>query len=116
MLPPLMKGVMEAAASCDPASGPPRLDTVLRGWVTTVRRQKRVAFASLRDGSYPAGVQVVAEPSMLAGVQTGACVAVRGTLVPSPASGQDFEMQAESVELLGSCDAEQYPLQKQDQT
>jgi aspartyl/asparaginyl-tRNA synthetase len=31
----------------------------VHGWVRSVRKQKRVAFAALSDGSHPAGIQAV---------------------------------------------------------
>jgi hypothetical protein len=36
----------------------------------------------------------------------GASVRLTGVLVPSPGSGQDNELLAESVEVLGECDPE----------
>lgn len=116
-LPPLMASVMARAAR-ESNTGDQLIggeEVLLQGWVSTVRRQKRVAFANVRDGSYPRGVQVVADPALLAGVSTGACIQVRGHLVASPAAGQPFEVQAMAVQLLGACDGERYPLQKKDQ-
>ena len=36
----------------------------------------------------------------------GASVCLTGSLAPSPGSGQDRELVAESVEILGGCDPE----------
>ncbi|TRO80229.1 asparagine--tRNA ligase [Trichloromonas acetexigens] len=88
----------------------------VKGWVRTVRRSKEVAFLALNDGSCFASIQIVLEPTMAgfeeaARLGTGACVAVAGTLVPSPASGQRWEVKAARVEILGDAD-EEYPLQK----
>jgi asparaginyl-tRNA synthetase len=84
--------------------------------VRTVRRGKDVAFIALNDGSCLASIQVVLESGLndferLAKVGTGACLAVTGELVPSPASGQRWELRAREVEVLGEAD-EEYPLQK----
>ena len=88
----------------------------VKGWVRTVRRSKEVAFLALNDGSCFASIQIVLEPTMpgfdeAARLGTGACVAVVGALVPSPASGQRWEVKAARVEILGDAD-EEYPLQK----
>lgn len=88
----------------------------VKGWVRTVRRSKEVAFLALNDGSCFASIQIVLEPTMpgfeeVARLGTGACVAVVGALVPSPASGQRWEVKAARVEILGDAD-EEYPLQK----
>jgi asparaginyl-tRNA synthetase len=62
----------------------------------------------------PAGGVTVAAPS-LRDVTTGACIAVTGTLVESPAAGQPSEVQAKSIEIYGLCD-NTYPMQKKGQS
>ncbi len=88
----------------------------MQGWVRTVRTGKGVTFIALNDGSCMGSLQVVAGPDTanydaVCRIGTGAAVAVRGTLVESPASGQRFELQATAVEIVGPAD-EAYPLQK----
>ncbi len=88
----------------------------VKGWVRSVRRGKEVSFIALNDGSCFASLQVVisAELSNYAEISrtgTGACLAVYGDLVASPAEGQAWELQASRVELIGDAD-ETYPLQK----
>ncbi len=89
---------------------------LVKGWVRTLRAGKGVTFVSLNDGSCCDSLQVVAEPSLgnydaLCRLGTGACVAVAGELVASPAAGQPWELQARQVALLGPSDPD-YPLQK----
>jgi asparaginyl-tRNA synthetase len=86
------------------------------GWVRSVRRGKDVAFIALNDGSCQGSLQIVVAASLLqvpamTALGTGACIAVRGDLVASPAAGQPWELQAGQLELLGGVDAD-YPLQK----
>ena len=81
------------------------------GWVRTVRDQKNFAFVEVNDGSTLSGIQIVVE-GLDAGVTTGASVAVTGTLVESPGAKQKWEIKATSLELLGGCAGEDYPLQK----
>ncbi len=66
----------------------------------------------ISDGSCQLQLQVVAPPGTFAGMTTGCSVRATGTLAASPAKGQALEMQAESVQLVGSCDSKTYPLQK----
>ena len=86
------------------------------GWVRSVRRGKDVAFIALNDGSCQGSLQVVVATSLLqapamTALGTGACIAVQGDLVASPAAGQLWELQAVQLELLGGVDGD-YPLQK----
>ncbi len=84
------------------------------GWVRTVRDQKNFAFVEVNDGSTLGGIQVVME-TILAGygdLSTGASVTVSGTLVESPGAKQKWELKASSLEVLGLCPVEDYPLQK----
>lgn len=91
-------------------------DVCVKGWVRSVRRGKGVSFVALNDGSCFASLQVVLDPELenydaASRVGTGACLAVVGELVESPASGQAWELHARSVEIVGDAD-EDYPLQK----
>jgi asparaginyl-tRNA synthetase len=97
----------------------------VKGWVRTVRSQKAFAFVNVNDGSSVAGLQVVASPAETEGwqalsdagqVTTGCSVRVTGTLQASPGAKQALELRAKSVELVGGCDAEAYPLQKKRHT
>ena len=88
------------------------------GWLRSVRFQKKRAFAHLDDGSAAAGLQVLLKPETTAKFDelkhelgTGCSVRVTGSVQPSPAKGQDWELVATDVELVGGCE-EGYPLQK----
>ncbi len=87
------------------------------GWVRTKRDSKAFSFIEINDGSCLANLQIVAD-STLEGYEeavipltTGASVEVTGKVVESQGKGQRWEMQAESVRMLGSAD-EDFPLQK----
>jgi len=89
----------------------------IKGWVRTVRRQKTFTFIEINDGSTLSNFQVIADVTMKGylateGISTGAALAVTGVVVESPGRNQAVEMHAEHVELIGICDAEDYPLQK----
>lgn len=94
---------------------------LVKGWVRTKRGNKNVAFIALNDGSIIHNIQIVAETSqfsedLLKDISTGACIAVNGILVESPGQGQNVELQAVAIEILGTADAETYPLQKKGHT
>ena len=88
------------------------------GWIRTRRDSGAVSFIELSDGSCLANLQVVAGPALsnFEGLRrqlaTGTSIRVQGPLVLSPAAGQEVELQAEEIEILGTADPETYPLQK----
>jgi asparaginyl-tRNA synthetase len=86
---------------------------IAQGWVRTFRNNQ---FISLNDGSTINNLQAVIalnalEDSVLKRITTGACLSITGELVPSPAKGQTVELKVTTLEVLGDCDAEVYPLQ-----
>ncbi len=84
------------------------------GWVRSVRRQKRVAFVSVFDGSTARDLQVVVDPEKLpATAAVGASVMIGGVMKESPGKGQAKELQADRVTVTGVC-PEDYPLQKKE--
>ena len=98
-----------------PADSP----VTLKGWVRTRRDSKAgISFVHVSDGSTFHPVQVVA-PSSLANyasevlhLTAGCAVEATGVIVPSPAKGQPFEMQATEVRVVGWVeDPDSYPIQ-----
>jgi len=88
-------------------------DVMIRGWVRNFRNNQ---FIALNDGSSHQNLQIVAElnrfdDSILKRISTSACLEVRGKLVASQGRGQQVELVAEHIEILGDSDAEKYPLQ-----
>ncbi|HLF33287.1 MAG TPA: asparagine--tRNA ligase [Cyclobacteriaceae bacterium] len=89
---------------------------VVKGWVRTKRESKNVVFININDGSCMQNLQIVVNPGsfpddLLKRVTTGACISVTGDLVPSSGSGQAFELIAATLNILGECDPEIFPLQ-----
>ncbi|HVE50245.1 MAG TPA: asparagine--tRNA ligase [Casimicrobiaceae bacterium] len=96
----------------------------VKGWVRTRRDSKAgISFIAVSDGSGFHPVQVVV-PSALGNyagevlrVTAGCAVEATGRIVPSPAKGQPFEMQAESLEIVGWVDdPDSYPIQPKPHT
>jgi asparaginyl-tRNA synthetase len=82
------------------------------GWIRTVREQKNFTFIEINDGSTLSSLQVIAEQEEAKKLTTGSSVRIEGTLVESPGHKQKWELKATSLEVLGTCPAEEYPLQK----
>jgi len=95
----------------------------VKGWTRTIRSQKTFSFIEINDGSSLGGLQVVADAekvcdyeAVLSKIHTGAALGVVGVIKASPGKGQKYEVAAESVEVVGGCDPEAYPLQKKRHT
>ena len=91
------------------------------GWVRTRRGNKNVQFVALNDGSTIRNIQIVFDLSKfsedeLRPITTGSSLHVEGKLVESMGKGQTCEIQAEKLEIFGTADPEQYPLQKKGHT
>lgn len=89
----------------------------VKGWVRTIRSNKYVSFIHLNDGSTIHNIQIVADAEkftedIIKPISTGACIHVTGKLVESQGKGQKCEIQADSMEVYGTADANSYPLQK----
>jgi asparaginyl-tRNA synthetase len=96
----------------------------LHGWVRTRRDSKAgISFVHVSDGSCFHPVQAVV-PSTVANyaddvlhLTAGCAVAVTGSVVPSPAKGQPFELQASEIRVLGRVDdPDSYPIQPKPHT
>ena len=88
----------------------------VKGWVRTKRGSKNVAFVALNDGSTINNVQIVVDMSdenalLLEKVNTGASLSVDGVLVESSGSGQAVEVHAKQIEILGTANPDEFPLQ-----
>ena len=91
----------------------------VKGWVRTRRDSKAgLSFVNLSDGSCFHPVQIVAPSSLpnyaneIAHLTAGCSVEATGVIVPSPAKGQPFEMQATEVKVVGWVDdPDTYPIQ-----
>ncbi len=86
------------------------------GWVRTKRESKNVVFIALNDGSVLENLQAVGDTgkfdeALLRRINTGASLAITGELVESQGAGQAVELQADSIEVFGEANPEQYPLQ-----
>ena len=90
-------------------------EVTLQGWVRNHRKQKEFGFIDFNDGTSFKSVQIVYDNKLedfeeIQKIGVGSAIEVVGTVVDSPAQGQEFEVHAVNVILLGSC-PEDYPIQ-----
>src|SRR5215470_2298509 len=83
----------------------------VKGWVRTRRDSKAgISFVHVADGSSFHPVQVVAPntltnyPDEVLHLTAGCAVEATGTVVPSPAKGQPFELRADAIKVIGWVD------------
>jgi asparaginyl-tRNA synthetase len=96
----------------------------IKGWVRTRRDSKAgISFIHLSDGSSFHPLQVVAPNTLpnysdeVLRLTAGCAVEASGAIVPSPAKGQPFEMQASALKVIGWVDdPETYPIQPKPHT
>ncbi len=85
----------------------------VEGWIRTFRNNQ---FLAVNDGSCLQNLQLIIDDNIVdqdtrKRFTTGASVSAVGTVVPSQGSGQNVEIVVSSVEILGDCNPETYPLQ-----
>ena len=88
-------------------------EVIVMGWVRTFRSNR---FIAINDGSTLRNLQCVidfenTEEKLLREINTGACLKITGKLEESQGKGQNVEVQVATIELLGSSDPNQYPIQ-----
>ncbi len=88
------------------------------GWVRTKRDTGNFSFVEINDGSCLANLQIIVDDQvdnyseLIKSLSTGCSVIVVGELLESPAKGQEIELHAAEIQLIGAADPENYPLQK----
>src|SRR3984885_11069770 len=92
---------------------PENQDVTVMGWVRTMRNNQ---FIALNDGSTNNNLQVVAElgafdEQLLKKITPGASLKVTGRLIASLGKGQAVEVKAVTIDILGECNPDTYPLQ-----
>ena len=112
-----VKQILDGQAPADQA-------VTVKGWVRTRRDSKAgISFIALSDGSCFNPIQIVAPGSLdnyageISHLTAGCAIEATGVVVPSPAKGQAFEMQADAVKVVGWVDdPDSYPIQPKPHT
>ncbi len=89
---------------------------IIGAWVRTVRVSKDFGFIEVNDGTFLKNLQIVfnnklSNFSEVEKISIGSSVEIDGVLVKSPAVGQEYELQAENINIINLAEAD-YPLQK----
>ena len=87
----------------------------VKGWIRKHRKQKEIGFIDLSDGTCFKKLQVVYDKDTkdfddISKIHFGSSIKVIGTLIKSLGGGQEFELKAKEIILIGDC-PEDYPLQ-----
>ncbi len=85
----------------------------VKGWVRTFRNDQ---FISVNDGSTIRNLQIVisaenTQEEDRKRLHTGACISVNGIVQESLGKGQSVEVIGHSLEILGECDPNEFPIQ-----
>jgi len=103
---------------------PAQSTATVKGWVRTRRDSKAgISFVHLSDGASFHPLQVVTPNTLpnyadeILKLTAGCAIEATGAIVPSPAKGQPFEMQAAAVKVIGWVeDPDSYPIQPKPHT
>ena len=109
---------MECVASARKAESIGKKFTI-KGWVRTRRDSKGgFSFLEINDGSSFGNLQVIANNTLqnyqtdILKIGTGCSVVIEGVIKGSPAKGQETELVADSVQVVGWADPNTYTMQK----
>jgi asparaginyl-tRNA synthetase len=113
---------MECVASARKAESIGKKFTI-KGWVRTRRDSKGgFSFLEINDGSSFGNLQVIANNTLqnyqtdILKIGTGCSVVIEGVIQGSPAKGQETELVADSVQVVGWADPNTYTMQKKGHT
>lgn len=87
----------------------------LEGWVRNHRKQKEFGFIDFYDGTFFKPIQIVYTNDLkdvdeISKIHIGSAVRIVGKMIDSPKEGQEFEIEAISIQVEGDCPTD-YPLQ-----
>lgn len=95
------------------------IEITIEGWIKNHRKQKEFGFISFSDGTFYTPIQIVYDKDAnfdeIIKYHVGCAIKVTGIVVESPKPGQEFELRAKKIELLGDC-PEDYPIQPKKHT
>lgn len=91
------------------------LEVTVEGWVRNHRKQSNFGFIDFNDGTCFKTLQVVYDLNIknyenIKKILVGSSLCVKGVIRRSPGSGQEIELEAKEIILLGDC-PDDYPIQ-----
>lgn len=85
---------------------------VVKGWVRSFRNSQ---FIAINDGSCLDNIQAVisleTDEQITRKIANGAAISLSGTVIASLGKGQKFDITVDTIEVLGECPGDEYPLQ-----
>ena len=99
-------------------------EVLVCGMIDNIRKQSNIVFLDINDGTCLKGIQVILDQgdditdnykNIIEKGSKGTILSVKGTLIESPAKGQDFELAAnkDGIEYFDCIvDASEYPISK----
>ncbi len=90
-------------------------EIILKGWIRNHRKQKEFGFIDFSDGTCFKHIQIVYDNTLedfdeIQKYHIGSTIEVRGIPIKSEGKGQEIEIKAQNIKLLGDC-PEDYPIQ-----
>ena len=90
-------------------------EVIVEGWIKNHRKQKEFGFIDFSDGTCFKKLQIIYTKELedfekYQKLHIGSAIKVLGTIIKSVGSGQDIELSAKEITLLGDC-PEDYPIQ-----
>ncbi len=84
----------------------PNTQILVKGWVRSYRANR---FISLNDGSCLMNLQIVVDyenfpQNLIKDITIGAAIGVKGKIIESQGAGQDVELIAEEIDIIGKAD------------
>ena len=95
-------------------------EVTVEGWVRNHRKQKEFGFIDFSDGTCFNHLQIVYDDKLstfeeISKIKNGSAIEAIGTVVKSEGKGQNIELKAKSVKVLGDC-PDDYPMQPKHHT
>ncbi|KAL4796860.1 asparaginyl-tRNA synthetase [Aspergillus venezuelensis] len=85
----------------------------INGFIRSIRKQKRIAFAEISDGSALQQIQAILKPEQATELSTGTAIEISGNWKACPpGKEQSHELQVTRVNVVGKAEPETYPIQK----
>ena len=90
-------------------------EIIVEGWIKNHRKQKEFGFIDFSDGTCFKKLQIIYTNELedfekYQKLHIGSAIRVMGKIIKSVGAGQDFELSAKEITLLGDC-PEDYPIQ-----
>ncbi|MFO7868429.1 MAG: asparagine--tRNA ligase [Bacteroidales bacterium] len=89
---------------------------IVKGWIKNCRGNNYVLFLAMNDGSSLQNLQIVVDTdkfdeSTQKKLTVGCAISIEGLLQKSEGKGQDYEVVAHNIDILGTANPNEYPLQ-----